>query len=354
MKDRKQGNVISSLVSENGETFSSSASISAESSRFFSALLFEDSPPTEVDEALILGSIPNLVTREMNESLLRPIPLFELEAVVFQMKRGKAPGPDGFLAKFFQEFWEVIKLDLLAVVQESLLNKQMLRSMNATFLTLIPKKVGDNTLDNFRPIALCNVVYKIITKLIAERLKPWLGRLILEEQGGFVVGRQILDGVIIAGETIHSMASSKEKATFIKLDIAKAYDRVKWAFLFKLLEAFGFAGDWIEWVRSCVTSSSFSVLVNGEPSELFKASRGLRQGDPLSPYLFILLAEGLGRYIRSRVECGLIQGWSWGNNIPSQSHLQFVDDTALMGRAKIEEAVRWRSTLDYYLAASGQ
>lgn len=81
---------------------------------------------------------------------------------------------------------------------------------------------------------------------------------------------------------------------------------------------------------------------------------GLRQGDPLSPYLFILLVKGLGRFIRSRVECGLIQGWSWGNNIPSQSHLQFVDDTALMGRAKVEEAVRWRSTLDCYLAASGQ
>lgn len=274
MKDKKQGNVISSLVSENGETFSSSASIYAESTHFFSALLSKDSPPAEEDEALILGSIPNLVTREMNESLLRPIPLSKLEAVVFQMKRGKAPGPDGFPAKFFQEFWEVIKLDLLAVVQESLLNKQMLRSMNATFLTLIPKKVGDNALDNFRPIALCNVVYKIITKLIVEQLKPWLGRLILEEQGGFVAGRQILDGVIIATQTIHSMASSKEKAMFIKLDMAKAYDHAKWAFLFKLLEAFGIAGDWIEWVKSCVTSSSFSVLVNGEPSELFKDSRG--------------------------------------------------------------------------------
>ena len=113
------------------------------------------------------------------------------------------------------------------------------------------------------------------------------------------------------------MASSKEKAMFIKLDMVKAYDRVKWAFLFKILEAFGFASDWIQWVRSCVTTSSFSVLVNGEPSELFMASRGLRQGDPLSPYLFILLAEGLGRYIRSQVECGLLQGRSWGNNIPS-------------------------------------
>lgn len=229
---------------------------------------------------------------------------------MFQMKKGKALGPDGFPVEFFQEFWEVVKLDLLEVVKESFMNKQMLKSLNATFLVLIPKKEGANSLDLFRPIALCNVVYKIITKLIANRLKPWLGELISEEQGGFVAGRQIMDGVVIAAKTIHSMESSKEKSMFIKLDMAKAYDRVKWSFLFKILGAFGFASDWIEWVRSCVTSSSFSVLLNGEPTELFGASRGLRQGDPLSPYLFILLAEGLGRIIRAQVASGLIQGWN--------------------------------------------
>ena len=100
----------------------------------------------------------------------------------------------------------------------------MLMSLNATFLALIPKIDGANRLDQFRPIALCNVTYKIITKLIAERLKPFLANLISEEQGGFVGGRQILDGVVIASEAIHSMATSKEKAMFIKLDLDKAYD----------------------------------------------------------------------------------------------------------------------------------
>ena len=148
----------------------------------------------------------------------------------------------------------------------------MLKSLNSTFLALIPKKEGANWLDKFRPIELCNVIYKIITKLIAERLKPLLGSLISAEQGGFVDGRQILDGVVIAMEAIHSMATSKEKAMFIKLDMAKAYDRVSWEFLEKALLAFGFAAEWVDWVFSCVTSSSFSILVNGEPSELFGAS----------------------------------------------------------------------------------
>ncbi|XP_057832950.1 uncharacterized protein LOC131043736 [Cryptomeria japonica] len=168
-------------------------------------------------------------------------------------------------------------------------------------------------------------MYKIITKVIAERLKPWLNNLISEEQGGFVTGQQILDGVIIAAEAMHSMAASKEKAMFIKLDMAKAYDRVRWSFLQKILQAF----------------------------DLFGAARGLRQGDPLSPYLFILMAEGLGRLIKSQVSQGGIQGWKWGHDIPPSSHLQFVDDTSLMGAARIQEAASFRRDLDIYVKASG-
>lgn len=151
------------------------------------------------------------------------------------MKKGKSLGPYGFFIEFFQEFWEIIELDLLEVVQESQKNKQMLRAMNATFLALIPKWEGVNSLDLFIPIALCNVVYKIITKLICECLKLWLNRLISEEQGGFAVGRQILDGVVIMDKVVHYMASSRAKAMFINLDMAKAYDCVKWDFLSKNL-----------------------------------------------------------------------------------------------------------------------
>ena len=134
-----------------------------------------------VETRAILDCIPQLVSSSMNKDMLRPILLEELEKVVFRMKKGKALGPDGFPIEFFQEFWEIIKFDLLEVVQESYQNKQMLKSLNATFLALIPKVDGANNLDQFRPIALCNVTYKIITKLIFERLKPFLATLISEE-----------------------------------------------------------------------------------------------------------------------------------------------------------------------------
>ena len=191
------------------------------------------------------------------------------------------------------------------------------------------------------------------TQLIAERLKPFLVNLIFEEQGGFVGGRQILNGVVIASEAIHSMATSKEKAMFIKLDLAKAYDRVSWDFLANVLLAFGFDMEWVDWVLSCVTFPSFSVLINGEPTDLFYASRGLRQGDPISPYLFIIMAEGLGRFIKSQADLGLVRGWKWHNDIPAYTHLQFVDDTGLMGLATINEARNFRMILDIYLKASG-
>ena len=169
---------------------SSNVDISRAAVNYFSNLFSKEDLDARAEERAILDCIPHLVSAEMNEPLLRPILLPEVEKVVFNMKKGMAPSPDGFLIEFFQEFWEIIKLDLLEVVQESHRNKQMLKSMNSTFLVLIPKQEGANQLTQFRPIALCNVVYKIITKLIAERLKLLLSTLISPEQGGFVEGRQ--------------------------------------------------------------------------------------------------------------------------------------------------------------------
>lgn len=126
------------------------------------------------------------------------------------MPNENGPSPNGYLVEFFQEFWDIINHDLLEVVKDSYSSKKMLKVLNSTFLTLISKREGANQLEFFRHIALCNVVYKLITKLIDERLKKWLPIIILEEQGDFITGRCILDGVVIAIEVVHSMASSRK------------------------------------------------------------------------------------------------------------------------------------------------
>lgn len=141
---------------------------------------------------------------------------------------------------------------------------------------------------------------------------------------------------------------------FIKLDLAKAYNRVSWEFLGRVLLAFGFDMEWVDWILNYVTSPSFFILINGEPTELFSASRGLRQEDPLSPHLFIIMAKGLGRFIKLQAKQGLVHGWKWNNNILVYTHLQFVDDTGLMGLATMNEARNSRMILDTYLKAFGQ
>eukprot|EP00253_Pinus_taeda_P011657 PITA_11657 len=171
-----------------------------------------------------------------------------------------------------------------------------------------------HTPDKYRLIALCNVVYKIISKVVANRLKPFLPVLVSGEKSGYVEGRQILDNIIQAQEVVHSLTSKKQVGMIMQLDIAKAYDKVNWVYLRKMLIAFRFDHSWVRWVMALVTSSSFSILVNGTPSGIFSPSRGLRQGDPLSPFLFIIMMEGLGRAIKQVKYSGKIKGLQLTDN----------------------------------------
>ena len=117
----------------------------------------------------------------------------------------------------------------------------------------------------------------------------------------------------------------------IKIDIAKSYDKLNWEFMEKMLGAYGFSPDWEEWVMGLVSSPFFNILLNGSPTSSFQPLRGIRQRDPLSPFLFILMVEGLSRLIAAQVESGAIRGVKVHEGAPSQTHQQFVDDTMLMG-----------------------
>ena len=151
---------------------------------------------------------------------------------------------------------------------------------------------------------------------MVNRLKPILPTLI-SPQIGFVQGRQILDGIVTTQEAIHSLKSLKSKGMMIKLNLSKAYDHLSWSFLLNILKAFCFDQRWIEWISSLISSPICSVHINGSPSRTFNAFRGLCQGDPISPFLFILATERLGRYIKSVVQAGHLKGiLLWGNDLP--------------------------------------
>lgn len=159
---------------------------------------------------------------------MRPINPPEVEDAVKSMPSIKAPGPDGFTIDFFQHCWVTIKEEVCLLVENSRKVGRILPALNATFLSLIPKEANVVSANNFRPISLCNVIYKIITKIIATRLKPLLPSFISEERIGYVEGRQILDDIIHAHEIIHSLKLTKFPGMILKLDFSKAFDKLNW------------------------------------------------------------------------------------------------------------------------------
>jgi len=152
---------------------------------------------------------------------------------------------------------------------------------------------------------------------LANKLKPILASIISPVQTGFVEGTQILDGFVVSQEVIHSLKQKKEMGMMIKLDFSKAYDRLNWNYLKTILMAFGFCNRWVNWICNMISTHNFSILLNGSPTSTFNATRGLRQGDPLSSFLFIIVGEGLGRYFKKELRERKIKGLRlWGNNLP--------------------------------------
>ena len=175
-------------------------------------------------------------------------------------------------------------------------------------------------------------MYKLLSKVLANRLRVMLGSLNSESQNAFVGGRQILDLVLIANECLDSRLKSQVPRVVCKLDIEKAYDHVNWDALFYLFDRMGFGVKWKGWIKACITIVRFSIIVNGSLLGFFGSSRGLRQGDPLSPLLFLLIMEVLSRILKKTEECGLLRGFHVGpvNSIEVRiSHLLFADDTIL-------------------------
>ena len=246
--------------------------------------------------------------------------------------------------------------DVLAVFDEFYQHSKFEKSLNATFIALIPKKNGASNIRDFRPISLVGSVYKILAKVLANRLKEVLDQLISESQNNFVGGRQILDSVLIANECVDSKMKSKIPGVICKLDIEKAYDHVNWEALLDLLKRMGFGVRWCRWIRTCISTVQFSVLFNESPADFFGSSRGLRQGDPLSPMLFLVMIEVFNKMMKRAEGAGLLRGFRAagrpGGGV-GVSHLLFADDTILFCNANEEQILHIRMLLLCFQAVTG-
>eukprot|EP00268_Persea_americana_P008169 TRINITY_DN13144_c0_g1_i12.p1 TRINITY_DN13144_c0_g1~~TRINITY_DN13144_c0_g1_i12.p1 ORF type:complete len:489 (+),score=85.97 TRINITY_DN13144_c0_g1_i12:613-2079(+) len=277
----------------------------------------------------------------------------EVKAAVFNKKGEKAPGPDGFPLAFFQRFWEDLKVDVMEFMTEFHGRGKLSKLVGASFIVIIAKKIGAESIKDFRPIRLIGSIYKVLAKVLASRMKKVLPKIISMVQGAFVYGRQILDGVLIANECIHSRKKEKRPGLICKLDLEKAYDRVDWDFLQYLMRRMGFGVKWRAWILECLSSATFSIIINGSPTGFFSASRGLRQGDPLSPFLFVIIGEALSRMLHAGVNANLFEGFRPANTILEISHLQFADDTLLFCNADEDQLRNVKAILFYFEAVSG-
>ena len=200
------------------------------------------------------------------------------------------------------------------------------KGLNSTFLVLIPKIRGAEDLKDFRPISLVCSIYKLIAKALANKLKKVMNGMVNPAQNAFVESRQILDASLIANEVIDSMQKRKKRGILCKLDIEKAYNQINWSFILKVLKKMGFGDKWVGWIEWCISTATFSVLVNGSPAGFFGSSRGLRQGDPLSPYLFVLGVEALSLMVDKVAEGGYISWYMFkgrDNTVKQITHLLF-------------------------------
>jgi hypothetical protein len=233
-------------------------------------------------------------------------------------------------------------------------NGKLTKGINATFIALIPKVDNPQRLNDFRPISLVGSLYKILAKVLANRLRLVIGKVISESQTAFVKDQQILDGILIANEAVDEARRTKKELLLFKVDFEKAYDSVDWGYLDDVMGRMSFPTLWRKWMKACVCTAKASVLVNGSPTDEFPLERGLRQGNPLSPFLFLLAAEGLNVMMQALVEHQLFSGYSFGmQNMVSVSHLQFADDTLLIGTKSRANVRALRVVLVLFESMSG-
>lgn len=297
--------------------------------------------------------LPFRCSENDQEMLTSEVSAGEIQRVLFSMPKDKSPGPDGYTTDFYTATWDIIGPKFTMAIQSFFATGFLPKGINSTILSLIPKKLEAKEMKDYRPISCCNVLYKVISKIIANRLKVLLSEFIAGNQSAFIKDRLLIENLLLATELVkdyHKDSISSRCA--IKIDISKAFDSVQWSFLINVLEAMNFPPMFIHWIKLCITTASFSVQVNGDLVGYFQSARGLRQGCSLSPYLFVISMDVLSKMLDKAADARRF-GFHPKCKSLGLTHLSFADDLMVLSDGKVRSVEGIVEVFDEFYKHSG-
>ncbi|VFQ78803.1 unnamed protein product [Cuscuta campestris] len=323
-------NAIPVLLTSQGTTTTSLEAIVEEFIRYYNQI-FGNTVPTTLVDWNVFKEGP-LIQHQDAIDLVRNVDRTEVKEALFSIGYDKALGT----AAFFKKKWDIVGDTVFKAVSEFFLSGRLLKQINHALVVLIPKVRENPSAKDYRPIACSNVVYKIITKILSNRMARLLPSLLNPAQAASIKGRSIVDNILLVHHLVRGYARKRSPpCCTLKLDISKAYDKISWDFLRNTLQGIGFPPTFVKWVMECVTTASFSLSINGGLHGFIKCKRGIRQGDPMAPTLFLFCMEYLSRMIR-RMLYG--SRFTFHNRCSKLgiTHVTFADDVMMFCKGNVD------------------
>lgn len=353
-KIRKRSNTISQILDHNNSMVSDPYLILSLFTSFYHSLWANGSSCTAIIPEFI--SLPTIPTH-LSSSLTQPFTYEEVTSVLSSLGKGKAPGPDGFTVEFYQTYWKHIGPMVFQHISQFQSNTShhlaaLPFDWGKTKLIFIPKGKSPSTIKDYRPISLCNVLYRLISKCFANRIRPIMSHIISPNQSAFIPTRNIHDNIFLVQEVLHSIFSAQNKIPFqlLKLDMEKAFDRVSWT---QILYQMNFPKSFINAIISCISSAYIHCDINGLQGQSFHNNQGLRQGDPLSPYLFDITSQLFSSLLNHASDCRLITPFISKHGF-EQHHVMFADDLLIVMQASQANCQHLLHILDIYQSVTNQ
>ncbi|XP_042488561.1 uncharacterized protein LOC122068744 [Macadamia integrifolia] len=350
LKTRRAHNSISTIQSSSGVMLTNDEEIRDEAVSYFSTA-FMNTPQ------VVCGDFDIPIDRSLSwhekDLLSQAFSMDDIKKVIFAAENDSAPGTDGFGACFYKATWDITGHDVSNAILDFFNNPWLPDQVKLSRLTLIPKGDHQNTFSDYRPIAVSSFIYQFIAKLLANRLKLVLHKLVGINQSAFTEGRQIYDNILLCQDLLHDYHLNKGMPRFAaKLDLRKVYDSVQWSFLFTLLNRLNFPSQFINWVVPCITNPSYVIFLNGAQSHPFYANRGLRQGCPMSPFLFNIVLQVFSDSLSAAAKSGVFRYHQLCEK-PEISSICFVDDLFVFGKGDDVSAGQLDTLLSRFSAISG-